>query len=135
MEGNLRGIEARGYKPTEQDLKQLENKRERVMQNTVVHEKAGLERKVGDREEIKTNPNLSEKAKVAQAVASALIDEKIKDPVQRDALKAAVSARMVEREKVNMIPSVPVYDKTAPAKSREPERTGPIVERNSERTR
>ena len=264
MEANLRGIETRGYKPTEQDLKQLEEKRERAMHNAIEHDKSGRERKpetqrpeterktdsarqnrpveaakdsgkgltgkaaataakvalraytgrvlehgaanfnhdpkekpnyfvkletdkgektiwgvdlkramsegkvkAGDdvkleyrgntlvtvealkrdkagkvigKEEITTNRNQwdvqkSDKAKVAVAVASALIDSKVKDPAQREALKAAVGVRMAEREKVNKVPSVPVYDKAAPAKSQQPERTGPVVERNSERTR
>ena len=264
MEASLRGIEARGYKPTEQDLKLLEDKRERTMRNTVEHDQTARERKMeqqrqdigrktdsarqerpvaadkaegkglagqavetaakvalrayagrvlehgaanfnhdpkekpnyfvklatdqgektvwgvdlkramsegkvkaGDdvkleyrgntpvtvealkrdkagnvigKEEITTNRNQwdvqkSDKAKVAEAVASAFIDSKVKDPAQREALKAAVGARMAEREKVNKVPAVPVYDKAAPAKSQQPERTGPVVERNAERTR
>ena len=92
------------------------------------------------KEEITTNRNQwdvqkSDKAKVAEAVASAFIDSKVKDPAQREALKAAVGARMAEREKANKVPAVPVYDKAAPAKSQQPERTGPVVERNAERTR
>lgn len=100
-------------------------------------DKAG---KVIGKEEIETNRNQwnvqkSDKAKVAEAVASAFIDSKVKDPLQREALKAAVGARMAEREKTNKVPAVPVYDKAAPAKTQQPERTGPVVERNSERTR
>lgn len=264
MEASLRGIEARGYKPTEQDLKLLEDKRERAMHNTVERDQTARERKpeqqrqdagrktdsarqerpvaadkaegkglagqavetaakvalrayagrvlehcaanfnhdpkekpnyfvklatnqgektvwgvdlkrsmsegkvkAGDdvkleyrgntpvtvealkrdkagnvigKEEITTNRNQwdvqkSDKAKVAEAVASAFIDSKVKDPAQREALKAAVGARMAEREKVNKVPAVPVYDKAAPAKSQQPERTGPVVECNAERTR
>lgn len=264
MEASLRGIEARGYKPTEQDLKLLEDKRERAMHNTVERDQTARERKpeqqrqdagrktdsarqerpvaadkaegkglagqavetaakvalrayagrvlehgaanfnhdpkekpnyfvklatdqgektvwgvdlkramsegkvkAGDdvkleyrgntpvtvealkrdkagnvigKEEITTNRNQwdvqkSDKAKVAEAVASAFIDSKVKDPAQREALKAAVGARMAEREKANKVPAVPVYDKAAPAKSQQPERTGPVVERNAERTR
>lgn len=264
MEASLRGIEARGYKPTEQDLKLLEDKRERAMRNTVEHDQTARERKTeqqrqdtgrktdsarqeraaapdraegkgmagqavetaakvalrayagrvlehgaanfnhdpkekpnyfvklatdqgektvwgvdlkramsegkvktGDdvkleyrgntpvtvealkrdkagnvigKEEITTNRNQwdvqkSDKAKVAEAVASAFIDSKVKDPAQREALKAAVGARMAEREKANKVPAVPVYDKAAPAKTQQAERTGPVVERNAERTR
>ncbi|MEJ7139542.1 LPD7 domain-containing protein [Amphibiibacter pelophylacis] len=264
MEASLRGIEARGYKPTEQDLKLLEDKRERAMRNSVEHDQTARERnteqqrqdagrktdsarqeraaapdraegkgmvgqavetaaksalrayagrvlehgaanfnhdpkekpnyfvklatdqgektvwgvdlrramgegkvKTGDdvkleyrgntpvtvealkrdkagnvigKEEITTNRNQwdvekSDKAKVAEAVASAFIDSKVKDPAQREALKAAVGARMAEREKANKVPAVPVYDKAAPAKTQQAERTGPVVERNAERTR
>lgn len=263
MEASLRGIEARGYKPTEQDLKALEDKRERAMHNSIEHDPArerkpeqqrqdatrktdsaqqdravaadkaegkgmagqtvetaakvalrayagrvlehgaanynhdpkekpnyfvklatdkgektvwgvDLKRamtegkvKPGDdvkleyrgntpvtveslkrdkagnvigKEEITTNRNQwdvqkSDKAKVVEAVASAFIDANVKDPAQREALKAAVGARMADREKANKAPAVPVYDKAAPAKSQQQERTGPVVERNAERTR
>jgi len=261
MEGSMRGLEVRGYKPTEQDLKLLEDKRERAMHNAVERDTDARERKtrqpqappertspaerqetaekdigkelagkatekaaetalrvysgrviehgaakfnhdpkekmnyfvklatdkgektvwgvdlsramtdsqakVGDdveleykgntpvtvealkrdktgkvigKEEIATNRNKwnvqkSDKHIVAEAVADALIDSKVKDPAQRDALKAAVGARLVERETIGKMPAVPVYDKTAPPKTQTRERTGPVVERNSERTR
>lgn len=252
LEASVRGLEARGYKPTEQDLKLLEERRERAMHNTVEHDtkartyekqrqsqgkdqrktvsapgleatkttgvakaavrayagtvlehgadnynhdpkeklnyfvrlatedgektvwgvdlkrgmsegkvKAGdeikleykgktqvtveaLKRdksgKVVGKEEITTNRNewnvqKSEKAQVAEAVASAFIDSKVKDPAQREALKAAVGARMTEREKENKVPAIAIYDKTAPSKSQQQVRSGPVVERNAERVR
>lgn len=259
MEASLHGIEVRGYKPTEQDLKLLEDKRERVMRNKVEHDSPIRERKqeteretdsahqnrhvlpekteskapaeqeaetatkeplrayaghvlehgaakfnhnpeeklnyfvklatdkgekivwgvdlkratsegnvkAGDevkleyrgntpvtvetlkrdkagkvvgKEEIVTKRNQwdihkSDKARVTEAVASAFIDSKVKDPAQREVLKSAVGVRLSEREKVNQVPVVPVYDKEAPAKSPQKERTGPVVERDLERTR
>lgn len=100
-------------------------------------DKAG---KVIGKEEIDTHRNAwevtkSDKHKVVEAVAAAVIDAKVKDPAQRQALKAAVDARLVERAKAGKVPSVAVYDKDAPAKTQQPERTGPVVERNAERTR
>jgi hypothetical protein len=96
--------------------------------------------KVTGKETIDTNRNewnvaKSDKAKVAEAVAAAYIDSKIKDPAQREALKAAISERMAERDKVNKVPGVTMYDKSAPSKTQTPERTGPVIERNAERTR
>lgn len=259
MEASLRGIEVRGYKPTEQDLKLLEDKRERVMRNKVEHDSPIRERKqetgretdsahqkrhvlpekseskalaeqdaetatkaplrayaghvlehgaakfnhdpeeklnyfvklatdkgekivwgvdlkramsegnvkAGDevkleyrgntpvtvetlkrdkagkvvgKEEIITKRNQwdihkSDKARVTEAVASAFIDSKVKDPAQREVLKSAVGVRIAEREKINQVPVVPIYDKEAPAKLPQKERTGPVVERDSERTR
>jgi putative DNA primase/helicase len=242
MEASLRGIEVRGYKPSQQELKLLENMRERAMRNTVEHERkieqqrperastpdsrakapetvgnavlrthagrvlehgaanfnhdpeekpnyfvkletaqgektiwgvdlkrAMTESKVkpGDdvtleyrgntpvtvealkrdkngnvigKEEITTNRNQwdvqkSDNAKVVESVASALIDAKVKDPAQRKALKAAVGVRLADREKANKVPAVQVYDKAAPSKMPQPERTGPVVERNAERVR
>lgn len=73
---------------------------------------------------------LSDKAQVAQAVALAFIDSKVKDPAQREALKAAVDVRMAERERVNKVLTVPVYDKAAPAKLQQPEQDQAQVERN-----
>jgi len=245
-EASLRGIEVRGYKPTEQDLKMLTDKEERSMQNIVekaeiswkskalapvsekgvspfqdnakrTHALASKERthegkllehgsakfnhdpnakenyfvklatskgektiwgvdlkrmmsesnlKDGDdikikfqgripvtvetlkwdetgkiigKEEITAHRNTweaqkSDRGKVVEAIAWALIDSKVKDPMQREALKAAVGDRIVLREKINKVPIVPVYDKSAPTKNLQ-ERTGPVVERTSERTR
>lgn len=100
-------------------------------------DKAG---KVIGKEEIDTHRNAwevtkSDKHKVVEAVAAAVIDAKVQDPAQRQALKAAVDARLVERAKAGKVPTVTIYDKDAPAKIQQPERTGPVVERNAERTR
>jgi putative DNA primase/helicase len=105
---------------------------------TVKAPKRDGEGRVVGQEEIDTNRNTwevrkSDRHKVAEAVASAVIDAKVRDPAQRQALKAAVGARLAERDKDGKVPAVPVYDKTAPARTRE--RTGPVVERNAERTR
>lgn len=255
MEASLRGLEVRGYKPTEQDTEQLETRRDRAMRNTVEREpqrargSAGPEasprrthgRQVGDRgkdragtpegrdklpagplravsgrlvehgearykhdpkqqlsyyvklatdkgertlwgvdlkralhdgkaekgddvnlvfkgehpvtvhtpkrdgkgrvvgvQEIPANRNSwevqkSDRHKVAEAVAAALIDATVQHPGQRDALKAAVGARLAERDQGGKVPAVQVYDKSAPSRTRE--RAGPVVERNAERTR
>ncbi len=252
MEASLRGIEVRGFKPKEQDLKLLEDRRERTMHNTIEHVETERERKpvaehskpephpanetskewagpavesatksasrayagrvlehglanfnhdpdekqsyfiklatdkgektvwgidlkravsdgsvkTGDdiklefkgdtpvtvealkrdkagkvigKEEITTLRNTwdvqkSDKAKVIESVASAFIDSKTTDPVQRQALKLAIGERVAVREQTNKVPAVPVYDKSAAAKIQQ-ERTGPVVERTSERTR
>lgn len=226
LEASVRGIKTRGYKPTEQDLKLLEQRRERTMRNMVEHdttrtrnhqrqadghktvsarnnppveatkgdskepdrevktaakaavraykgtvlEQRGIAKgkvKNGDdvkleykgrklvtvdalkrdktgqvigEEKITTNRNKwnvqkSEKAQVVEAVASAFIDAKVKDPTQREALKAAVGVRMTERERTNKVPVIAVYDKAAPSHAQQPERTDPVVERNAERVR
>lgn len=100
-------------------------------------DKAG---KVIGKEEIDTHRNAwevtkSDKHMVVEAVAAAVIDVKVKNPAQRQALKAAVDARLVERAKAGKVPTVAIYDKDAPAKVQQPERTGSVVERNAERTR
>lgn len=77
----------------------------------------------------------SDRHKVVEAIASAVIDAKVKDPAQREALRQAVDARLQERAKAGKVPVVAIYDKAAPSKSQEAERTRPPVERNSERTR
>lgn len=76
----------------------------------------------------------SDKALVAEAVAGAMIDAKVSDPAQREALKAAVSTRMSERERAGKVPTIPIYDKSATIQTHQHERTGPVVERNTERT-
>lgn len=96
--------------------------------------------KVIGSEPIETNRNTwevqkSDKHKVVEAVAAALIDAKVKDPAQREALRQAVDTRLQERAKAGKVPAVAVYDKAAPSKSHDAERTRPVVERNSERSR
>lgn len=76
----------------------------------------------------------SDKAQVIGAVASAFIDSNVKNPAHQQALKAAVGERVAAREQANKVPIVPVYDQSSPAKTSQ-ERTGPVVERNAERTR
>ena len=77
----------------------------------------------------------SDRHKVVEAVAAAVIDAKVKDPAQREALRQAVDARLQERAKAGKVPAVAIYDKAAPSKSHDAERARPPVERNTERTR
>lgn len=98
------------------------------------------EGKVIGAEKITTNRNVwdahkSDKAKVTEAIASVLIDSKVKNSAQREALKEAVGSRILEREKINKVPTISVYDKAAPTKSQPHNHTKPIVERRPERTR
>jgi putative DNA primase/helicase len=161
MDASMRGIEVRGYKPTEQELKLLHEKREYSMHNAVEENRVARTRKTGqhrterqpdaaslrdqtdkqfgsrDAGTDRRSGNLpkSEKHKVAEAVASALIDSGVRSPMQRKALKAAINARLAERERAGRLPEVPIFDKAAPARKPLPERRGPVVERDSERTR
>lgn len=149
MEASLRGLQDRSFKPTEQDLKLLESRRERAMQNTVEPDAAARERKQvserTDRRQLQDGreaaaasgvnaPARSDKAKVVEAVAGAFIDAKVQDPAKREALKAAIGARTNERETANNVPSVAVFDKEAP-KSKSTGRAVPSVEVNAEHTR
>lgn len=128
MEASLRGIAVRGFKPTEQDLKLLEKNREGAMRNTIEHDK-----KI---QEPKPKMPISDRAKVAEAVAEAFIDSKVKDPLQREVLKAAINMRIAKREKAQKPTIIYTYDRTAPStKPQRSERTEKTVERNAERTR
>lgn len=107
---------------------------------TVEALKRNKEGAVIGKEEITTNRNTwdvqkSDKYKTVEAVAAAFIDKNVKDPIVREALKTAVDARLIERERAGKMPTVPIYDKSAPTHAQQPERTGPVVERNAERTR
>lgn len=75
----------------------------------------------------------SDKHKIVEAVAAKVIDAKVTDPAQREQLRKAIDARLVERAQQGKIPTVKVYDKDAQGPQQD--RTGPVVERNSERTR
>lgn len=96
--------------------------------------------KVIGRETIDTNRNAwevqkTDRHKVVEAVASAVIAAKVKDPAQQEVLQKAIDARLQERARAGKMPAVPVYDKAAPSKSQDADRARPPVERNSERTR
>lgn len=94
--------------------------------------------KIIGRETIETPRNewkveKSDKHKIVEAVAAKVIDAKVKDPAQREQLRKAIDARLVERAQQGKMPTVKVYDKDAQGPQQD--RTGPVVERNSERTR
>lgn len=149
MEANLRGIEVRGFKPQEKDLKELEARRDLRSKNVVEHEatqtrqdaqkgRQGTQQDAGKAQAAPQPEKASErsdKAKVVAAVAAEVLAEKVKDPKQRDAIMKAINERLEQREKVGKVPSVPVYDKAAPTTQQQPERSRPQVERNAERTR
>lgn len=149
MEANLRGIEVRGFKPQEKDLKELEARRDLRSKNVVEHEatqtrqdaqkaRQGAQQDAGKAQaapQPEKAPELSDKAKVVAAVAAEVLAEKVKDPKQRDAIMKAINERLEQREKAGKVPSVPVYDKAAPTTQQQPEKTRPQVERNAERTR
>ena len=133
MEANLRGIEVRGFKPQEKDLKELEARRDLRSKNVVEHE--ATQTRQGAQQDTGKAPERSDKAKVVAAVAAEVLAEKIKNPRQREAIMKAINERLEQREKSGKVPSVPVYDKAAPSTQQQPERIRPQVERNTERTR
>lgn len=149
MEANLRGIEVRGFKPQEKDLKELEARRDLRSKNVVEQEatqtrqdaqkgRQGAQQDAGKAQaapQPEKAPERSDKAKVVAAVAAEVLAEKVKDPKQRDAIMKAINERLEQREKAGKVPSVPVYDKAAPTTQQQPERSRPQVERNAERTR
>lgn len=149
MEANLRGIEVRGFKPQEKDLKELEARRDLRSKNVVEQEatqtrqdaqkaRQGAQQDAGKAQaapQPEKAPERSDKAKVVAAVAAEVLAEKVKDPKQRDAIMKAINERLEQREKVGKVPSVPVYHKAAPTTQQQPEKTRPQVERNAERTR
>lgn len=76
----------------------------------------------------------SDRKKVLTAVAAA-VSAKVKDPESRAKVEAAMTAKIEERSRTGKLPAVMVYDKNAPTQGKQVERTGPVVQRNSERTR
>jgi len=110
--------------------------KERVVVEALDRDEAG---KVIGKKPIETNRNtwevqISDKAKVVEAVAATLIDSKVKDPANQKILKAAVGARLVEREQLGKVPEVPMYDKNSAKQPKQPEQISPQVQR-TERTR
>jgi putative DNA primase/helicase len=95
--------------------------------------------KVVGKKDIATHRNTwevqkSDKYKVVEAVAAAIIDSKVTNPLTQQVLKAAVGARLNEREQVGKVPDVPMYDKNAAKQQKQPEQISPQIQR-TERTR
>lgn len=134
MEASLRGIQVKGFAPQERDLKALEERRERAMRNSV--EKSEDGRKTGSAKE-KARAEKPDRQKVAEAVAAKVVGEKLKDQdpaIQRQVMQR-IQQGLEQRALVGRIPAIPVYDKSAPSKTKDADRIRPQVERNSERTR
>ncbi len=96
--------------------------------------------KVIGRETIETNRNAwevhrSDREKVVAAVAAAVVADKVKNPANRETVMKLMNAKIQERAQAGTLPPVMVYDKTAPTRNTDAERTRPVIERNAERTR
>lgn len=105
--------------------------KERVVVEALDRDETG---KVIGKKPIETNRNtwdvqISDKAKVVEAVAATLIDSKVKDPANQQILKAAVGARLIEREQLGKVPEVPMYDKNAAKQPKQPEQISPQIQR------
>ncbi|ERZ10177.1 LPD7 domain-containing protein [Pseudomonas aeruginosa] len=77
----------------------------------------------------------TDRHKVVEALAAAVVDANVKNPAQREALMKAFDQRLQELAQAGKMPAVMMYDKAAPSKTQDAERTRPQVERNAERTR
>jgi len=195
MQASLQGIEVRGYKPKEQEMRLLEEQRERQIKNRVKHDSARDRQKIDRmranernkehrrkeaidaekrRQETErgtgsataalvatkaavaalgvhagkvtgTKPietlhnswdvSKTERYRIIQAVASAVINAKTQNPAQQQALRQAIDARLQERAQAGKLPAVAIYDKAAPSQERHTERARPVVERHAEQTR
>lgn len=129
MAASLRGIEVQGYTPTKEEVKQLEEKRANSMQNSVEKDTSRTQSK-----DAQQTAELSPRAKVAEAVAHALIESKVPQ-ANRQALQEAITNRLTERMQTNTVPQVAMYDKGAAARGHQQERTAPVVERDTDRSR
>jgi len=108
-----------------------------VTVQALVRDDAG---KVIGKETIQSNRNewdvqKTDRYKVVQAVASAVINAKTRNPAQQEALRQAIDARLQERARAGNIPALAVYDRAAPSQSQHAERARPAVERHAEQTR
>jgi len=165
LEGSLRGIEVRGFKPQQKDLDELDTRLDRRSRNVVAYEpeKAGQEPvKASERapgmptpqaaprepQRARQTPPLDHSAlheppkpyapsDRAKVVTAVAeaVAERIKNPEQREAVLSAIATRLEALDKKGKVPSVQMYDKAAPSQIKQPEQTRPQVERNAERTR
>lgn len=166
LEAASRGIKVQGYKPKESDLAALEARKESRLRNSVEQgdperkrESRGFERKDKAKREEPTREKVEElrkkkqraedynllrpenrtrieKARVVEAVAAAVVTEKIVNPATRQKVVAEVKRQLDHMSaKGRDVPTVHTYDKNAPAKARDADKARTQVERNTERTR
>lgn len=153
LEASLRGIQVRGYRPTEQDKAQLQEARSGRMRNTVErvdrdrkpeHVRAEVsavegERRKKQREQdynpLRDDARAQDRALVMKAVGAALANT-ISNPKTRQAVEAAIIKQVDASMSRGKAPApVHVYDRSAPARSRDVEHARPAIDRRTERVR
>lgn len=154
LEASLRGIHVKGYQPKEADLAALDIKRDQRSRNGVepvstkerAHEEPTREavKRFAKTKQQAEDCNLvrpeaqtrSGKSLVVEAVASAVVVEKIKSPAVRQQVMKEVT-RQLDRQKAKgkEPPTVHAYDKDAPANARDTGHARPPIDRKAERTR
>jgi hypothetical protein len=103
MEAALKGIEVRGFVPTEHDKTELQMRQDRSMRN-------GIEKSVAQRQH------------VAGALAEKVVGEKIKNPETRELALRKIQQGLQQRANAGHVPGVPMYDKSAPPRQQHQKR-------------
>ena len=131
MEGSKLGLEVKGFKPTEKDLIAREARNGREMNNQA--EKSDPQNKEVKSEPVKEQATKSDKLQMTEAVAGSYVKQNVPADKQ-EAVQQAINHKLVEQEKVGGLPSIPVYDHTAPQQD-QPDKSQPVVEREAEHIR
>ncbi len=138
MEASKAGLEVKGYKPTEIELRQLEEFRDQQNRNRV--EPADPRLASREQNPPAPAPTAPEKAPASMRdalvgkVAQSFIDSKITDPAQRDMAQRLIAEKLAQMAAQGKTVAVPVYDKTAPSQNQS-ERSKVVEQPRSERTR
>jgi Large polyvalent protein-associated domain 7 len=114
MQASLRGMPVRGYEPTEKDKEALTREMERTSQNRIT------EIRPPEREKA-----LNERYAAAANVMDIYLEEKVQDPADREAIRAAFQEALAAKRATGKEPNIRIYDPAAskdqstPAKEQE----------------
>lgn len=121
--GDAVRLEFKGNQPVTVEALTRDDKGKVIGSETINTHRNTWEAHKGDRE------------KVITAIAAKVMESKVKDPQAREKVMAEIDRVVSEKSKAGTLPPVMMYDKAAPQRVPEQERTAPVVQRNAERTR
>ncbi|MCC8533921.1 hypothetical protein LN457_14135 [Xanthomonas phaseoli] len=121
--GDAVRLEFKGNQPVTVEALTRDDKGKVIGSETINPHRNTWEAHKGDRE------------KVITAIAAKVMESKVKDPQAREKVMAEIGRVVSQKSKAGTLPPVMMYDKAAPQRVPEQERTAPVVQRNAERTR
>jgi hypothetical protein len=124
MEASLRGIQVHGYDPKPHELQELRDRQTKMMNNTIEQGPSPMQPQSDD-------------VRIASAAAAAVIASKATSEASKTAMRRIVDQRLEQLAKEGKVPQVHVFDRNAPApsKNRDKDKERPAIERHSERAR
>lgn len=142
LEARLHGMQVKGFEPKQQDLDELKKLQEKTTRKT--QERSTEKGSTNAKEPAEKTPEPppapvkskeNDKADVISAVAATMLKSSLIPQHLQQRLMEKISVQLAARVAAGNVPTVAMYDKTAPTKYETVERARPLVERNTQRER